>query len=234
MMKRSLLGTDLQIEQEGRQAFNLDTILLQSFVKIPQKSKTVLDLGTGVGPLMLYLSKKTKAKIIGVEIQEKRYVQALKNIELNDLQSRLSVLHMDIKDLKMKDVDVIVSNPPFFKVSETSNVNLDEEDTIARHEVMLNLSDLMKVVSKTLKFGGYFYMIHRPDRLEEIMTLCQNENMSVKRIRFVHPYLHHEANHVLIEVMKWGNPGLKVEKPLILYVEKHVLTKEMVDIYQGG
>jgi tRNA1(Val) A37 N6-methylase TrmN6 len=66
------------------------------------------------------------------------------------------------------------------------------------------------------------------------MTLCQKENMSVKRIRFVHPYLHHEANHVLIEVMKWGNPGLKVEKPLILYVEKHVLTKEMVDIYQGG
>ena len=215
-MKRSLLGTDLQIEQEGRQAFNLDTILLQSFVKIPQKSKTVLDLGTGV------------------EIQEKRYLQALKNIELNDLQSRLSVLHMDIKDLKMKDVDVIVSNPPFFKVSETSNLNLDEEDTIARHEVMLNLSDLIKVVSKTLKFGGYFYMIHRPDRLEEIMTLCQKENMSVKRIRFVHPYLHHEANHVLIEVMKWGNPGLKVEKPLILYVEKHVLTKEMVDIYQGG
>lgn len=233
-MIRTLLGTDLLIEQKGRQAFNLDTILLQSFVKVPVRSKTVLDLGTGIGPLMLYLSKKTKAKIIGFEIQEVRYLQALKNIELNHLNDQLSCIHMDIKNLKMKDVDVIVSNPPFFKVSETSNVNEHDEDTIARHEVMLNLKELIGIASKTLKYGGYFYFIHRPDRLGEIVSLLENEKLTIKRIRFVHPYLNHEANHVLIEAMKYGSIGLKVDQPLILYKEKHLLSEEMENIYQGG
>lgn len=233
-MKRLLLGTDLWIEQRGRQAFNLDTILLQHFIKIPARAKVVLDLGTGVGPLMLYLSQKTNARIIGVEIQEVRYQQALKNIELNHLVDRLSCLHLDINDLKMKNVDVIVSNPPFFKVNEKSNLNRDEEDTIARHELMLNLNNLIKIVSKTLKYGGYFYMIHRPERLGEIIHLFEKHQLVIKRLRFVHPYADREANHILIEATKNGSAGLKVEKPLILYRDKHVLTNEIMDIYQGG
>lgn len=232
-MLRTLLGTDLWIEQKSRQAFNLDTILLSHFTRIPAKSKTVLDIGTGAGPLMLYLSKKTKAKIIGIEIQEERYLQALHNIKLNKLEDRLSVLHKDVKKLTMKDVDVIVSNPPFFKVNESSNLNDNEEDTIARHEVMLTLEELIKVVSKTLKYGGYFSMIHRPDRFGEIMLLLEKYQLTPKRVQFVHPYVHAPANHVLIEAMKQGSLGLTVEKPLILYIEKHVLTKEMTDIYGG-
>lgn len=232
-MLRTLLGTDLWIEQNSRQAFNLDTVLLAHFVKIPYRSKTVLDIGTGAGPLMLYLSKKTKANIIGIEIQEERYLQALKNIEMNHLEKQISCLHLDVKDLKMKDVDVIVSNPPFFKVSESSLVNETEEDRIARHEVALTLEELIQVISRTLKFGGYFNMIHRPDRFGEIVLLLEKYQLTPKRVQFVHPYLDHPANHILIEATKQGSPGLTVEKPLILYIEKHVLTKEMTDIYGG-
>lgn len=232
-MLRTLLGTDLWIEQNSRQAFNLDTILLQHFAKIPVKAKTVLDVGTGVGPLMLYLSKKTQAKIIGVEIQESRYLQALKNIKLNHLEEQLSCIHQDIKDVTMKDVDVIVTNPPFFKTSETSNKSEDEEDLIARHEVTLTLEELIQASSRLLKFGGYLTMIHRPDRFAEMVEVLNRYDFSVKRIRMVHPYLNHPANHLLIEAMKHGNPGMKVEPPLILYVDKHILTKEMVDIYGG-
>jgi tRNA1(Val) A37 N6-methylase TrmN6 len=232
-MLRTLLGTDLWIEQQSRQAFNLDTILLSYFTKIPVKSNVVLDIGTGAGPLILYLSQKTKAKIIGIEIQEERYLQALKNIKLNHLEDRLSCIHQDVKHVHMKDVDVIVSNPPFFKVTETSNLSENEEDTIARHEVMLTLEELITWVSKTLKYGGYFSMIHRPDRFGEIILLLEKYQLIPKRVRFVHPYLDHPAKHVLIEAMKQGSPGLVVEKPLILYIEKHVLTKEMTDIYGG-
>ncbi len=232
-MLRTLLGTDLWIEQNSRQAFNLDTILLAHFAKIPYRSKTVLDIGTGAGPLMLYLSKKTKAKIIGIEIQESRYLQAMKNIEMNHLENQLSCLHIDVKDLKMKDVDVIVTNPPFFKVSETSLLNETEEDQIARHEVSLTLEELISVASKTLKFGGYFQMIHRPDRFGEIVLLLEKYQLTPKRVQFVHPYINEPANHLLIEAMKKGSPGLTVESPLILYIEKHVLTKEMTDIYGG-
>ena len=232
-MLRTLLGTDLWIEQNSRQAFNLDTILLSHFARIPARAKTVLDIGTGAGPLMLYLSKKTKAKIIGIEIQQDRYQQAVKNIALNHLEHQLSCLHMDVKELVMKDVDAIISNPPFFKVSEQSILNDNEDDTIARHEVMLTLEELIAVVSKTLKWGGYFTMIHRPDRFSEIMDLLNKYQLVPKRIRFVHPYLDKPANHVLIEAMKQGSPGLTVEPPLILYIEKHHLTQAMVDIYGG-
>ncbi len=232
-MLRTLLGTDLWIEQNSRQAFNLDTILLQHFTHIPVKAKTILDVGTGVGPLMLYLSKKTKAKIIGIEIQESRYLQALKNIQLNHLEHQLSCLHQDIKTCMLKDVDMIVTNPPFFKTSETSNKSEDEEDLIARHEVTLTLEELIQSSSRILKFGGYLTMIHRPDRFAEMVDLLNRYDFSVKRIRMVHPYLNHPANHLLIEAMKNGNPGMKVEPPLILYVDKHILTKDMVDIYGG-
>jgi tRNA1(Val) A37 N6-methylase TrmN6 len=232
-MLRTLLGTNLWIEQNSRQAFNLDTILLANFSKVPAKSKTVVDIGTGAGALMLYLSQKTRAKIIGIEIQETRHQQAIKNIAINHLESRLSCVLSDIKDVQLKDVDYIVSNPPFFKVSEKANLNESEEEQIARHEIKLNLDDLAKHASRILKFGGRFSMIHRPDRFAEITQVFNQYQLEIKRIRFVHPYLTEEPNHVLIEAMKNGNPGMTVEPPLILYIEKHILTKEMIEIYGG-
>jgi len=232
-MLRTVLGTDLWIDQKSRQAFNLDTVLLADFIKVPAKTKTLFDFGTGAGALMLYMSKKTQAKITGVEIQEDRYKQALKNIELNQLSHQLSCLHQDVKTLDEKNIDVIISNPPFFKVNEKSNVNDNEDDTIARHEVMLSLNELLETVSQTLKFGGHFFMIHRPDRFAEIVDVMNTYLLEIKRIRFVHPYLNTPPNHVLIEAIKNGQPGMKVEPPLILYYEKHILTKELVDIYGG-
>jgi tRNA1(Val) A37 N6-methylase TrmN6 len=126
-----------------------------------------------------------------------------------------------------------VSNPPFFKVTESSNLNESEDDTIARHEVMLSLKELIESVSKALKFGGHFFMIHRPDRFAEIVSTLNDYQLEIKRVRFVHPYLNQKANHVLIEAIKNGQPGMTLEPPLILYYEKHILTKEMVDIYGG-
>ncbi len=232
-MLRTVLGTDLWIEQNSRQAFNLDTILLADFIKVPARSKTLYDFGTGAGALMLYMSKKTKAKITGIEIQENRYKQAIHNIELNHLENQLSCLHQDIRTLEKKDIDVIISNPPFFKVNEHSNVNDNEDDTIARHEVMLSLKELVESVAKCLKFGGHFFMIHRPDRFAEIVDVLNANQLEIKRIRFVHPYLKSNPNHVLLEAIKNGQPGMKVEPPLVLYYEKHILTKELVDIYGG-
>lgn len=232
-MLRTLLGTKLWIEQKSRQAFNLDTILLADFVKVPAKSRTVADFGTGAGAIMLYLSQKTQAKIIGIEVQEERYLQAKNNIELNHLEGQLSCILEDVRKLDLKDLDVVVSNPPFFKVTENGNLNETEDDRIARHEVMLTLSELIASAAKVLKFGGHFFMIHRPDRFSEIVDEMKKNQMEIKRIRFVHPYLKSNPNHVLIEAIKNGQPGMKVEPPLILYYEKHVLTNELVDIYGG-
>lgn len=232
-MRKQLLGSNLIIEQFGKQAFNLDTILLQNFAKVPYRAKQVLDIGTGVGALMLYMSEKTSAKIIGIEIQEKRYLQALQNIKLNNLESQLSCVHEDVKELNFKDVDFIISNPPFFKVNESSKLSSTKEEQIARHEIYLTLNDLIITVSKFLKQGGIFTMIHRPDRLEEIIELFAKYNLAIKRVRFVHPYEDKKANHVLIEAMKHGKQSLIVEPPLILYDEKNKMTEELLKIYGG-
>ncbi|MBU1093755.1 MAG: methyltransferase [Firmicutes bacterium] len=232
-MLRTVLGTDLWIDQKSRHAFNLDTVLLADFVKVPARTKTLYDFGTGAGALILYMSKKTKAKIIGIEVQEERFKQAIHNIEINHLEQQLSCLHQDIRKAEIMDADVIISNPPFFKVSEHTSVNDNEEETIARHEVMLTLLELVEAAAKSLKFGGHFFMIHRPDRLAEIVDVFNKHHLEIKRVRFVHPYLNANPNHVLIEAIKNGQPGMKVESPLILYEDKHILTKELVDIYGG-
>ena len=102
-MQRTLLGTDLLINQKPNQAFNLDTILLADFIKVPARTKTLLDFGTGAGALMLYMSKKTKAKITGIEIQSERYEKALSNVELNHLNERLSCVMRDVRELEIKN-----------------------------------------------------------------------------------------------------------------------------------
>lgn len=230
---RTLLGSNLIIEQNQRDAFNLDTVLLANFALVPAKTKCILDIGTGSGALMLYLSEKTRAKIIGVEIQESRYLQAVYNIELNDLMDQLTCVHQDIKTFQHKKVDYIISNPPFFKVNESSKLNQHEEHTIARHEMTLTLEDLAKHVSRLLKFGGKFSMIHRPERFAEIVETFNKYQLTIKRIRFVHPYIDKKPNHLLIEAVKNGHFGVVVEPPLIIYRDKHVLTEEMIKIYGG-
>jgi tRNA1Val (adenine37-N6)-methyltransferase len=233
MSRRTLLGTKLWIEQTSRHAFNLDTILLSDFIKVPYKSKLILDLGTGAGAIMLYVSQKTKTKIIGVEVQASRYEQALNNIKINHLEHQLSAVHQDLKTITYREVDCIISNPPFFKITETSNLNLNEEEMIARHEVMMSLEDLIQISSKALRFAGHFFMIHRPDRFAETNDLMKKYQLEIKRVRFVHPYLTAQPNHVLIEAVRGGQPGMKVEPPLILYTEKQILTEEMQLIYGG-
>jgi tRNA1(Val) A37 N6-methylase TrmN6 len=235
-MRRLLIGTDLWIDQEPDQAFNLDTILLAYFIKVPLKSKTILDFGTGTGALMLYLTKKTKANIIGIEVQTSRYQKALMNIEINDLSKRCSVLHLDLNDLTQahyQDVDLVVSNPPYFEVKAHQKLSPNQEKKIARHEVLINLETLIQKAAMVLKYGGSFQMIHRPERIAEIIDILKQHNMSVKRLRFVHPYSDKPANHVLIEAVKYGQSGLKLEAPIILYHGKHEITEQLKTIYEG-
>jgi len=110
---------------------------------------------------------------------------------------------------------------------------MTKEDLIARHEINLTLEELIKTSASFLKNGGYIALIHRPDRFEEIARLMEKYDMVMKRIRFVHPYSHKKANHILVEAMKKGKPGLIIEPPMILYHDKHIMTKELIDLYGG-
>jgi tRNA1(Val) A37 N6-methylase TrmN6 len=235
-MRRTLIGTPYLIDQDPDQAFNLDTILLAHFIKVPLRSKKIIDFGTGTGALMFYLSLKTKAQIIGIEVQKNRYEKTLLNIDINRLNHQISCLHKDINLVDTKDfqdVDLIISNPPFFKIEAHNKQNVSQEKTIARHEVLIDLKTIIEKATLLLKYGGSFQMIHRPERLAEMIQIMQANKLEIKRLKFVHPYANKPANHVLIEAVKNGQSGLKLEAPLILYHGQHECTEELKNIYEG-
>lgn len=221
------------IDQDRGHAFNLDTVLLADFVKLTYRIKHVIDVGTGNGAIALYLSEKTKAKITAIEIQDTRFQKAVENVRLNHLENQIEVIHEDYLKTNYQYVDAIICNPPFFKVNKASLLNEDESIMIARHEVKLELESLIKKVSEQLKFGGKFFMIHRPDRLSDILKYTHQYQLELKRMRFVHPYLNKTANHVLIECVKQGGKELILEPPLILYEHKHTLTEQAKKILGG-
>ena len=231
-MTNYLLGyRDMYIVQDPSMfKFSLDSILLPNFVTINQTAKNILDIGTGNAPIPLILSRKTKAHIIGVEVQREVYDMAVESVNINKLGDQIDIVNADIKDYYKKldtKFDVITCNPPYFKVNENSNKNDSEYKTIARHEVLLNLEDIMKISRSLLKTNGFLSIVHRPERLVDIITLMKQNNIEPKKIQFVYPKKGEDANILLIEGSLNGKPGIKVLEPLYVYDEDGNYTEEI-------
>ena len=217
-------------------AFSLDSVLLANFVSINKNTKKIIDLCTGNAPIPIILSTKTKAKIIGVELQEEIYDLAQKSVNINKLDDRIKLLNMDVKDLYNKygtdTFDIITCNPPYFKVSKNSNLNDNKIKTIARHEIYLDLKDIFSLSKKILKNNGTISIVHRPERLIEIIEIMKNNNIEPKKIQFVYPKKNSECNILLIEGVKNGNPGLKILPPLYVHDEEGHYLDEINDMFQ--
>ena len=215
--------------------FSLDSVLLPNFVTLSKKTKKILDIGSGNAVIPIILSTKTNALIDAVEIQKEVYELGVKSIKLNKLEDRINLYNEDIKDFyKNSETDVydtITCNPPFFKKVETSNVNESIYKTIARHEVMLNLDDIMKIAKKLLKNNGNIAIVHRTDRLIDIIETMRKYNIEPKKIRFIYPKVNTESNIVLVEGTKNGKPGLKILNPLISHNENDEYTDELKEYF---
>lgn len=217
-----ILGyTDLKIYQNSDFfSFSLDSVMLANFVDIRTRDKKILDLGTGNGVIPLILSKRTKSDIIGLEIQEKLSDLAKKSIKYNKLDDRITIFNIDMKDFVTNELlntfDLITCNPPYFKYSANNTVNDSLFKLIARHEVEITLSDIFSIAKKLLKDGGKFAIVHRPERLLEILGEFKKNNIEPKRIRFVYENVNKDAIIVLIEGIKNGHGGLKIENPFVL------------------
>lgn len=211
--------------------FSLDSVLLANFVTINQNIKKILDIGCGNAVIPLILSTKTDALIDGIEIQEKSYELAVKSVELNKLQDKINIINDDIKNYykncETETYDVIVSNPPYFKVNENSNKNDSEYKTIARHEVTLNVEELIVISKKLLKNKGKLAIVHRPERLIEIIDVMKKNNIEPKRICFIYPKKDKESNILLVEGVKNGLPGLKIMPPIYSHNEDGSYTEEL-------
>ena len=204
--------------------FSLDSVLLPNFVKLNKSVKKILDLGCGNAPIPIILSTMTNAEIYGIELQKEVYDLAIESLKINNLDKRIIIINDNIKKLDLyfdiNSFDVIVCNPPYFKLNENSNINDCIQKTIARHEKEITLSEIVGSAKRFLKNNGTFAMVHRTDRLIEIIEEFRKNNIEPKRIRLVYPKKGKESNMFLIEGRKNGKNGLKVLPPLYVHNDK--------------
>lgn len=223
------------IQKEDGFCFGIDAVLLSDFAKEIRSNSEVLDLGTGTGILSILLSAKTNLKkIYGIEIQEEVADMAKRSVELNQLGEKIEIINKSIKELnetfEKNLFDAIVTNPPYKKIN-TGKANEKENKYIARHEVTANLEDFIKISFDLLKDKGSFYMVHRPERLAEMIYLLKKYKLEPKKIRFVHSNTEQAPKLVLIKAVKNAKEFLTVENPLFIYDKQGNYTKEILKIY---
>ncbi|MGP4063117.1 tRNA1(Val) (adenine(37)-N6)-methyltransferase [Halobacillus sp. H74] len=215
-------------------AFSLDAVLLADFTYVPKTRGKILDLCTGNGVIPLFLSTRSSVPITGVEIQERLYDMALRSIELNDLGEQLEVIQGDLKEMPAyygnRKFDLVTCNPPYFPTPQTDKQNLNEHVAIARHEIHCTLEEVIQSCSKLTKSGGKVSMVHRPERMVEIIELFRKYKLEPKRMRLVYPKEGKEANILLIEGVRDGKSGLKILPPLYALTQNDEYTKELREI----
>lgn len=222
------------IQDPKRFCFGIDAVLLSDFAKV-KKNENVLDLGTGTGIVPILLEAKTQgAHFTGLEIQPESADMARRSVAYNHLEEKVSIVTGDICNASeifgKQTMDVITTNPPYM-IGQHGITNDADAKTIARHEVMCSLEDIVRESARVLKPNGRFYMVHRPFRLAEIMSLMVEYRLEPKRMRMVHPYVDREPNMVLIEGMKGAKSRMTVEKPLVVYKAPNEYTDEIYEIY---
>lgn len=223
------------IQNKNWFCFGIDSVLLSDFSKNIKNNSKIIDLGTGTGIISILLTAKTNPQsIIGVEIQPEVADMAKRSIYLNKLENKIDIMNEDIrnldKKLELSEFDVIVTNPPYMK-ENTGLKNENNIKLISRHEIKCTLEDIAKISSKLLKNYGEIYMVHRPDRLVDIMQIFRQYNLEIKEMRLVFPKENEQANLVLIKAVKNGKPFLKINKPLYIYKETGEYTDEVLKIY---
>ena len=223
------------IQNENGFCFGIDAVLLSDFAKNIKKDSTVLDLGTGTGIIPILLCGKTKLKkVFGVEVQKNVADMAIRSSQLNNLDNKFEVINENIINLhkvfELNSFDVVVTNPPYKKQS-TGIVNEDERKLISRHEVLANLDDFVKVSNKMLKDRGEFYMIHRPERIVDIICSMRHYKIEPKEIRLVYSNENNPPKMVLIKGVKNGGEFLQFKKNLYIYNNDGTYTNEILRIY---
>lgn len=222
------------IQNPEKFCFGMDAVLLSGFARAG-RGELVLDLGAGTGIIPILMAAKTEAgHLTGLEIQEESADMARRSVALNGLQQKIDIVTGDIKEagtlFKSASFDVVTCNPPYM-IDKHGLRNPDGPKAIARHEILCTFEDVAAQTAKLLRTGGHFYLVHRPFRLAEILVTLTRYRLEPKRMRLVYPFADQEPNMVLVEAVRGGKPRMTVERPLILFDEPGVYTREIREEY---
>lgn len=216
--------------------FGVDAVLLADYAaKNIKKGSRVLDMCSGNGIIPILLSQKCKAEqFVGLEIQASVADMADRSVKYNSLQDKISVICGDLNNAPemfgRSSFQYITCNPPYKEAGGGLLTNADTT-TLARHEVLCSLEDVIRVSSIILEPTGKLCMVHRPERLADIIYIMKKHKIEPKRMRFVHSYTHKSPVLLLIEGARYGHPKLFIDPPLYIYEEKGVYSSEINEIY---
>lgn len=222
------------IQKKDGFRFGVDAVLLANFAKV-KKGDCAVDLCTGTGIIPFIIAGKTEAKkIIGIEIQEQMVEMANRSVSFNRLEDKMNFINGDLKNIellkKLPKADVVTVNPPY-KLYNSGIINPNDKMAIARHEICCTLEDVIIACRALLKDSKRMYMVHRPDRLVDIITLMRKHKIEPKRIQMVHPNTKKAPNIVLIEGQRDGGAFLKWEEPIYVYDDKGEYSEQINRIY---
>lgn len=231
-----LLDYDLEIVQDTRFFnFSLDSVLLAKFANISKKTKQILEIGSGNAPIPLILSTMTTNKIVSFEIQQELANLALESIQRNAKEKQILIINDDIKNIskyyESEFFDLLITNPPYFKLSANKNKQSSKEKNIAMHEHCLTLEELISIASKYLKNKGALVLIHQSERLAEIIEVLNSCNLKLKRIQPIYSKAGIDSSRVMIEAIKNGKEGVKIMAPLIIHDKEGNYSEELKEKY---
>lgn len=233
-----LLNGRLIIQNHKRFMFGIDAVLLSNFAAQELRAKdSVIDLGTGTGIIPLLLeTASTASHFSALEVQHDSADMAVRSVVLNNLEDRIKIVEGDIKNVSQlfppHSFSAVTTNPPYM-INDHGRKNCNDAKTIARHEILCNLQDVIAAADYLLSPHGKFFMIHRPFRLPEIFSAMNKHGIEPKRMRLVQPCEGKEPNIVMIEGRKNANPRLKIEPNLNVYGDPGVYSKDVQEIYNN-
>jgi tRNA1(Val) A37 N6-methylase TrmN6 len=200
--------------------FSLDSVLIAEYIKNPEKIHSILELCAGNCAISMILSTKTKAKITAVELQKEIFELGEKSIEYNNLSKQINLICSDINNIENyfpgNNFDIIVCNPPYFDTKSSHLTNKEKIKAIARHEINLKLEDIFKISSKILDLNGELYIVHKPERLDEIIIFANKYNINVKNIQFVTTKPNDKPKLVLVRCIKGSHKNIKIDKDICI------------------
>lgn len=228
----------IQLIQSGDYfTMSIDAILLANFIELPSKAFNYIDFCSGNGVIPLLLSKKTDQPLLGIEIQAPLVDMAKRSARLNGVEDQVSFIQGDLNEYKRPAnilYDIISCNPPYFLVVNSQETHKLSSHAIARHEIYLTMNQWVKKAKSLLKTKGKLYIVHRPDRLDDLFKTLEEYQFGINRLQFIYPKVGEQANGVMIEaIAQGGRRGVKIEPPIIVHEENGDYTQKMMAIYHG-